>query len=135
MKIIKLTGLTLIAVALMGAVAQKSINLVTVTGRTSTITGSTNYVDANDKYNVIVGYLKATNNGGTLPTLDAKIQYSPDCINWFDLGTFTQVTTVASLQNFHYTSATTGMFRCVRGVATLAGTNPDYDIDIKLYHD
>ena len=133
---ILLTSVFLV-LALTAGVVTKSITFISAEDVIATTTSTAVKVNPQGgKYSTVVGYLKATNNSGTLPTLDAKIEYSPDCTNWFTIATFEQVTTgTGVLKNFHYTEATTGFFYCLRGVATLGGTEPNYDIEIKLYHD
>lgn len=83
-----------------------------------------------------VGQLVWTNNGGTLPTLDAKIQHSADGTVWKDLLTFTQATTGDGSEHVHVTEATLGgtvILPLLRSVSTIAGTNPDYDVEVKFF--
>ena len=63
--------------------------------------------------------LKVTSASGTTPTLDVKVQTSPDGTTWTDVGTFTQVTAVSTQHKVF-----SGLDRFVRGVATIGGTTP-----------
>jgi hypothetical protein len=80
-----------------------------------------------------VGRIVADDVSGTNPTLDAKIEHSPDCVSWSTLLTFTQITTTATVENVHVNKTTTNVFPCVRAVATLGGSSPVYDIKITLF--
>lgn len=70
---------------------------------------------------------------GTTPTLDVKIQNSPDGKNWVDIsgGAFTQVTTVDKY--FTTGISLTPLGKCFRAVLVSAGTTPVYNAAVRLY--
>lgn len=72
-------------------------------------------------------FLPVTAHAGTTPTLDAKIQYSSDKINWADSGdAATQVTTTNSLT---FKKLTANFGKWVRVVFTIGGTaSPTYTV-------
>ena len=71
-----------------------------------------------------IAFINLTAQTGTTPTLDCKIQYSPDQVNWIDSGdAFTQMTTSTGLF-MKKLSANFGKY--IRFVFTLGGTTPDY---------
>lgn len=71
---------------------------------------------------------------GTAPTLDVKIQASPDgSSNWADVSgaTFSQVTTASHVALIDFqlptvTDPTAAAYRYVRAVATVGGTSPSF---------
>lgn len=71
---------------------------------------------------------------GTTPTLDVKVQHSPDRKNWKDLEAFTQVTTTDGIQTFHQQNLTTHVMRCIRVVLTLGGTSPVYNVLVRGHY-
>jgi len=73
-----------------------------------------------------------TNTSGTLPTADIRIQESDGVNGWVDVVSFTQITTVASLQKI--SSSNINYHRCFRAIATLAGTAPVYSVAIKVHY-
>jgi hypothetical protein len=77
-------------------------------------------------------FLDAANVSGTTPTLDVKIETSPDGTNWYQIGTFTQVTTVASKQVLTLGSGftTQGFGNQIRANYTAGGTSPNYTVGI-----
>lgn len=102
-------------------------------GQTATVTSSAQTLQ---RGNSGIGRLVYTNNSGATPTLDAKIQHSPDGVVWKDLLTFTQATTGSGSEDVHITPTTLGgtvIFPQLRAVSTLGGTNPNYDIDVRFY--
>ena len=71
---------------------------------------------------------------GTTPTLDVKLQSSPDNSTWTDAGVaFTQVTTVASQQI--QAIQVDKLQRYVRPVATIGGTTPSFTFSLNLLTD
>lgn len=105
--------------------------LDTKSSRTTSSTGSTTAISRTIR--ACAGRLTATNNSGTTPTLDAKIQYSPDGgTTWFDEIAFTQVTTGTSNQVVHVDTTVTRQYYQVRSVVTLAGTSPNYNFTVYL---
>jgi hypothetical protein len=67
--------------------------------------------------------LNVTAASGTTPTLDVKLQGSPDGATWVDItgATFAQKTVVASERKVFV-----GIDRFVRAVYTIAGTTPSF---------
>ena len=69
---------------------------------------------------------------GTSPTLDGKLQSSPDNSTWTDItgATFTQVTAGDSYQSIGVDLRKTGGY--VRYVGTIAGTTPSFTMGVTL---
>lgn len=113
------------------AAVSYSYTLDSKSSRTTSSTGSTTAISKTIK--ACAGRLTATNNSGTTPTLDAKIQYSPDGgTTWFDELSFTQVTTGSSNQVVHVDTTVTRQYYQVRSVVTLAGSSPNYNFTVYL---
>lgn len=71
-------------------------------------------------------WLPVTAHAGTTPTLDCKVQYSPDGVTWIDSGdAFTQITTTDGV---FFKKLTANFGRWIRLVFTLGGTNPVYTV-------
>ena len=71
--------------------------------------------------------LDVTAASGTTPTLDVKIQHSPDGVKWSDLGTaFAQKTGVA-----REVKVFTQYHRYVKAVYTIAGTSPSFTFSVE----
>ena len=82
--------------------------------------------------------LVVTAHAGTSPTLDVKIQHSIDGgTTWFDLITFTQVTTTDGNQYKVYADVegtTAQMFGdALRAVIDVGGTSPSYTLSVSVY--
>lgn len=82
-----------------------------------------------------IGYLKVTaNNGAT--TVAAKLEHSPDKINWFPLCTFTNIVNTTGSEVI-YQGATGFQVACVlpnvRAVVTLTGISAT--VDLSLWYD
>jgi hypothetical protein len=77
-------------------------------------------------------FLDAANVSGTTPTLDVKIETSPDGTTWYQIAAFTQVTTVASKQVLTLGSGFTaqGFGNQIRANMTTGGTTPNYTVGI-----
>lgn len=77
-------------------------------------------------------FLDAANVSGTTPTLDVKIETSPDGTNWYQVAAFTQVTTVASKQVITLGAGftTQGFGNQIRANMTTGGTTPNYTVGI-----
>lgn len=128
-RIIALPIAILLAATIARAAVGYTYTLDTKTSRTTTSTGSTTTISKSAR--ACVGRLVATKNSGTNPTLDAKIQQSPDAgTTWFDLLAFTQVTTGTSNQLVHLDTTLTRQYATVRSVTTLAGTSPNFDFTV-----
>jgi hypothetical protein len=112
------------------AVPTYAYTLDSLTSQTSGHTGSTTTISSYVK--ACAAWLHTVKNSGTNPTLDAKIQYSPDGSTWFDLGSFQQDTATHD-QMMHFDSTVTRIFTKVRSVTTLGGTSPNFDYTIKMY--
>lgn len=69
---------------------------------------------------------------GTTPTLDGKLQGSPDNSAWTDItgATFTQVTATDSFQKIGVQVAVVGKY--IRYVGTIAGTTPNFTMGVVL---
>lgn len=81
-------------------------------------------------YNELMLFLNVTAQTGTTPTLDCKLQYSPDGITWVDSGdSFTQITTTTGLF-FKKAASIFGVY--IRLVFTLGGTSPNYTVAPKI---
>lgn len=98
-------------------------------------TYNTDAIDVQAYYEAIA-FIKMYSHAGTTPTLDAKIQYSHNYDpqtkigDWVDSGdAFTQMNTTNGVF-FKKLSSNFGKF--IRFVVTLAGTNPQYELDIAL---
>jgi hypothetical protein len=78
---------------------------------------------------------------GTSPTLNVKIQASPDGSgSWVDItgATFTQVTTANQAQTIRFqlppaASTTAPAYRYVRAVATIGGTSPSFALSVAVF--
>ena len=77
-----------------------------------------------------IGWLDASVNDGAT-TVDAKIQHSPDKVNWEDLATFAQLVNVTGVEEIQITD---NVFGNVRVVVTLAGT-PAATVKVQLWYD
>jgi hypothetical protein len=79
-----------------------------------------------------IGWLNvSTNNGATV--IDAKIQHSPDNVNWIDFCTFTTVTNTTSKQAKHESSfavANQGLFPNIRSVITQTGVLATVEVSL-----
>lgn len=90
-----------------------------------TASSNTDPIDLGNFVEAIV-FLNVTAHSGTTPTLDCKIQYSPDGSNWVDSGdSFTQITTTNGV---FFKKLSTIFGRYVRLVFTLSGTTPNYTL-------
>ena len=75
----------------------------------------------------LIATLDVTAVGGTTPTLDVKLQHSPDGVKWSDLGTaFAQKTGVA-----REVKVFTQYHRYVKVVYTIAGTSPSFTFSVE----
>ena len=89
------------------------VSLFASAARTATVNGSA--VELGDRCMARLD-LKVTAASGTTPTLNVKVQHSPDGTNWTDVGTaFTQATGATTEHKI-----VSGLDRFVRGVATIA---------------
>lgn len=151
MNTIKIFGLMLIGLlwfvpqpqAATAGVVYKCFTLMAATGQTASTNGT--IMELPEEPNRLKGLYftgasTATNNSGTTPTLDVKIQTcrtssSSTCADTPIV--FDQCTTGAcyggdSLQYVDINSSTVNVFTNFRAVTTLAGTNPNYDVTVRL---
>ena len=76
-------------------------------------------------------FLNSFSHSGTNPTLDCKVQYSADKVNWIDSGdAFTQVTTIDSLTLKKLTANFGKYIRCLIAVGGTA--TPQYKVSAYL---
>ena len=82
-----------------------------------------------------VFYLKASDTGGSTPTLDVVAYHSDDEVTWFPLVTFTQVETADSTQVISVNPSTTHVLKCIRVTATIGGTStPGFNVVSKMFY-
>jgi hypothetical protein len=102
----------------------------TVAARTATTNGST--ITTTDHEGLGLAILMCGAVSGTSPTLDVKIQDSPDGTTWTDVsgGAFTQITGGSSIQklNLDFNS----LQKNLRAVATIAGTSPSFTFGVQF---
>lgn len=101
-----------------------------VTARSATANGTA--MNCNDLEGLGLAVLMCGVVSGTSPTLDVKIQDSPDGTTWTDVtgATFTQLT-AAGMQklNLDFNS----LQKNVRGVATIGGTSPSFTFGLTFF--
>ena len=91
-----------------------------------TVSGEGSSLDLGNTRELIVT-LDVSTASGTSPTLDVKLQHSPDGSLWSDLGTaFAQKTGVA-----REVKVFTQYHRYVKVVYTIAGTTPSFTFSVK----
>lgn len=89
------------------------------------------HIGAHVDWKKFAGILNCLKVSGTTPTLDAKIQHSPDGLTgWKDFITFTQANPdqSAAPEMVHVTETAQFPFPYFRAVVTLGGTLPVYNI-------
>lgn len=123
------------------AMPYQPINLMTATSQTADTTGTATVKGAVSPYAVdFVGEVISTNNSGTTPTMLVTIEYSLNCsTNWKTLITFDSIETVATTptkmsQSAHVDSSSLHPGNCFRAVTDLGGTNPNYNVAVKLWY-
>ena len=80
-------------------------------------------------FSEMTAFLIVTANSGN-PTLDVKLQWSPDKVHWIDQGdAFTQVTTTNSMTIKKITS---NFGKYVRFQLSIGGTTPSYTFSLYL---
>lgn len=139
MEKIKLICLFLcLSIATMG-LASNSTVLMDVDNRTTTYTGTAvrlhKLTAAQGAQNKYIARLDINNDSGVTPTADVVIQHSADCATWATVITFSQVTTGSYAVEKYLPSLNTGvteLLPCVRAIATLGGTSPQYDMTLTL---
>lgn len=80
--------------------------------------------------------LLTTNNSGTKPTLDVKVQDSYNGTTWFDVpeANFTQATTSTSTQTMHFNRSIVHFGPRLRLYYNVGGTDPKYTVSAYLRH-
>jgi len=110
-------------ISIQDAVNPKGYELVASAARTTTADGAT--VECPVGRELIVS-LDVSAASGTTPTLDVKIQHSPDGSIWHDLGTaFTQKTAVSKEAKVF-----TGIHGYIRASWTIGGTTPSFTFSV-----
>lgn len=106
-----------------------SISLIPAAAVTATANGTA--VDIKDFIGNLQVLLDAGAGTGTTPTLDIKLQDSPDNVTFTDIAgkSFTQVTAAASRQQMVLN--TDACARYVRAVATLGGATPSFPVSVQ----
>lgn len=101
-----------------------------IAARTATVT-ATGVDISGYKGGVIVQQLVGVVSG-TTPTLDGKLQSSPDNSTWTDISgaTFTQVTATDSFQKIGVQVQAAAKY--LRYVGTIAGTSPSFTMGVVL---
>lgn len=111
-----------------GPLTQTSVSAIAARAATVTATG----IDISSyKGGIIVQQLVGVVSG-TTPTLDGKLQSSPDNSIWSDISgaTFTQVTASDSFQKIGIQVPAAA--RYLRYVGTIAGTTPSFTMGVVL---
>lgn len=77
----------------------------------------------------LVAFLKVTSVSGLTPTLDIKLQDSPNGTDWYDIGggAFTQSTAATTKR-----LSVSGVGTFVRAVVDLGGTNPSFNFSLDI---
>lgn len=78
-----------------------------------------------------LGALVIANVSGGSPTFDVDIETSPDRTNWFNVGSFAQVTADDAKE----LQISRDLFVNIRAVVTVGGTTPTGDVTVKLWFD
>ena len=134
----KLVGLVLVYIFSACSFANaQAIECVTLINN-ATMNASTNGNAVSIRGYTFMARLTGTNNSGTTPTLDVKLQHSPDCTTWKDLtgGVFTQQTTGGpTTQDLAILTTVTYVYGCIRAVTTLGGTTPNYNVNVQFCSD
>ena len=111
-----------------GPLTQTSVSAIAARTTTVTATG----IDISGYRGGLVVQQLVGVVSGTTPTLDGKLQSSPDNSAWTDISgaTFTQVTASDSFQKIGI--GVTAAARYLRYVGTIAGTTPSFTMGIVL---
>lgn len=93
----------------------RDITLAAAASRTTSSNGSA--VDVGGAHTLRLA-LVCSSRSGTSPTLDVKVQTSPDGTNWYDVAAFAQITAAGtSYKSF------SGLDRYVRAAWTIGGSS------------
>ena len=117
------------------ATPRRTITLVASQARTATLT--TGAFDVGPEVTKLVAYLSVTAASGTSPTLDVKIQDSPDGNTWYDIGSGTGSGTGLFVQATAATTqvkdiTTRNFGRYIRAVNTVGGTTPSFTFSVQV---
>lgn len=109
-----------------GASAGQPISAITLSGAGQVFT---NPFDVGS-WVELMAFTTVTANGGTTPTLDIRVQYSPDGKNFIDSGdAFTQITTTNSVT---VKKLTANFGKYMRLGLVLGGTAPTYTLSVVI---
>jgi hypothetical protein len=113
------------------AAAAGGITLSHPATKTSTVTGTGVDISAYSGPLLVVQDVGTVS--GTLPTLDGKIQDSPNNSDWTDVSgaTFTQVTASNSLQSIVVQCNAVAQY--IRYIGTVGGSNPSYPLAVSAH--
>lgn len=110
-------------IPLQDAVNAKSYELLAEAARTATFNGAAVEIPVGRE---LIATLDVTAASGTTPTLDVKLQHSPDGAIWSDLGTaFAQKTAIGT-----EVKVFTGIHGFVRVISTIGGTTPSFTYSV-----
>lgn len=134
--------LVLLATRVEAAILTDCITLIN--NATITATGNGSIVPLSAIENIhniknVSAILTATNNSGTTPTLEMKIQTCESDVvgTCRDIGTglsFTTCTTGSCSEAIDFNSSTVNFFSHFRASYTLGGTSPNYTVTLRLCH-
>lgn len=102
--------------------------------QTLTSTTNSNKISLREQESNYFLWLDADHQSGTSPTLDVKLQTSPNGTDWVDVPNmaFPQVTTTDKVYGLPLNEVEDYLLSYVRVVCTLGGTSPDYDVLVTL---
>jgi hypothetical protein len=103
-------------------------NTTEVLNATVTVTASGSAISMQDNSEGFIATIVATTVGGTTPTFDFKLQHSDDGSNWYDLETFTQITTDTT----ELKEISKNIMKNLRYDVVVGGTTPTADIVLNL---
>lgn len=110
-------------VSVQEGVSARSYELLASAARTTSTNGGSMTVPVGRE---LIVTLDVTAASGTTPTLDVKLQHSPDGAQWTDLGTsFAQKTAVGAEAKVF-----TGVHGYIRTVSTIGGTTPSFTYSV-----
>lgn len=115
-----------------GAIASSFQSGFSLRPQTATSTANGSSVDMQDTGELVTCVLSVGTVSGTSPTLDVKLQDSPDDSTFTDISgaTMTQVT---ASNKFEVKTFGGRVNRYVRAVATIAGTSPSFVLAVNLH--
>jgi hypothetical protein len=117
--------------------AQKSPDYAAVESAeyTASGTGYTSSIPNNEGYTAksVTAILKVAVRGGTVPTLDVKLEISEDGTTWANLanGAFTQQTSSTAVPNVLYLVQLPVAGKKIRANYTITGTLPTWEFSVE----